>query len=87
MSWRAFVLSAAVIVGLWTAGTVYVMQGTKPAPAPPLRLFVVYQGPEGYRVEAEEFRVEGFCSVFYKGGVRFATVCGQHTVSEAVEVQ
>jgi len=84
MNWRAFLLSAAVIVGLWTAGVLYVMRDAKPAP---LRLFVAYQGAESYRVEANEFRIEGFCSVFYRGGVRFATVCGQHTVSEAVEVE
>ena len=84
MSWKAFGLTVVAIAGLWSAVFFYI---SRPASAPPLRIFVAYQGAESYRVEANEFRIEGFCSVFYRGGVRFATVCGQHTVSEAVEVE
>lgn len=86
MSWKA--LWVSVVLGVvWTVAALYAARSVETPRPPALRLFVVYQGPEGYRVEAEEFRIEGFCSVFYRGGVRFATVCGQHTVSEAVEVE
>jgi len=84
MSWKAFGLTVVALAGLWSAVFFYI---SRPVSAPPRRLFVAYQGAEQYRVEADEFRIEGFCSVFYRGGVRFATVCGQHTVSEAVEVE
>lgn len=87
MSWRALWMSVGLAF-VWTIAALYAVRAVPTAPLPvPLRIFVAYQGAESYRVEATEFRIEGFCSVFYKGGVRFATVCGQHTVSEAVEVQ
>ncbi len=78
----------SVVLGIvWTVAGLYAARAAETPRPPALRLFVAFQGAESYRVEAEEFRIEGFCSVFYKGGRRFATVCGQHTVSEAVEVQ
>ena len=81
MSTKAFLVSAAVILFLWGAGLLYVAGSPKPA----LHTYVAYMGPDGYKVTAESFETDGFCTVFLKNGRRFAAVCGQHTVSEAEE--
>lgn len=86
MSWRALWASVGLAF-VWTIAALYAVRSTELSRPASLRIFVAYQGAESYRVEATEFRIEGFCSVFYRDGVRFAAVCGQHTVSEAVEVQ
>lgn len=85
MSWKTFVLVGTLIGLVWGLMLWYVAAGRPLNVAAPLRTFVAYQGPEGYRVEAEGFHIDGFCTVFYKGGRDFAAVCGQHTVSEAEE--
>lgn len=79
----------ALVVALGALGVVvyrYVPVAAPAEPAP-LRLFVARMAGEDYRVEAHEFRIEGFCTVFVRGGRPFASICGQHTVSEAVEVE
>lgn len=73
--------TAAVVVAAFVAGW--------PAPAPPapLRYYTADTGRDTYRVQADETRTEGLCTVFYRGGQRIAGVCGYHVWSEAVEVE
>ena len=82
MSWKAFALSATGIVALVSALLLYVTSGRTSA-----RHFVAYQGEDVYKVQADEARVEGFCTVFVRDNLRIAAVCGQHTWSEAVETE
>lgn len=87
MSWKTFVLVGTLIGLVWGMMLWYVAAGRPLNTGPRLRTFVAYQGQDGYKVEAEGFHTEGFCTVFLKSGRRFAAVCGQHTVSEAEEVE
>jgi len=86
MTWRELLLSVvSAVVGISMMG--YLMRTAPSATPVPTRHFVAYMNETEYSVDADEMRVEGFCTVFLRGGVRFAAVCGQHTVSEAVEVR
>lgn len=83
MTWRAFGFS--ILLGLaWTAAALWAVRPPSP---PELRIFVAHSERDDWRVEAHEARVEGFCTVFVRDGLRIAAVCGQHTWSEAREVQ
>lgn len=81
MSWKAFALSILTLLILWGGCVLYIST----APRPALHIYVAYMGQDGYKVTAESFETDGFCTVFIKSGRRFAAVCGQHTVSEAEE--
>lgn len=78
MSWRAFALSVIAIFTLLSCALLYVSSG-----GPQLRYYVAYQGENEFRVEAHEARVEGFCTVFIRDGIRISGICGYHTWSEA----
>ena len=83
MSARALAVSIAMAT-VWTVVALLVVRHAPPSPTP-LRTFVV-STPEGeYQIKADEAREEGFCSVFIRGGERIASVCGQHTWSQAEE--
>jgi len=82
MSVRALVASIAMAL-VWTGAACWAM---RPA-TPKLRYFVADQGQDTFRVQADEARVEGFCTVFVRDGLRIAAVCGQHTWSEAREAE
>lgn len=78
MTWKEFALSTAGIVVMTGALIFYLASG-----ATPVRYFIAYQGEDEFRVEADEAKIEGFCTVFIKDEVRIAAICGQHTWSEA----
>lgn len=84
MSWRSLWVSVALAL-VWTSAALWAVHESAPVPAP--RYFIATQDSNEYRVIADEARVEGFCTVFIRDGVRIAAVCGQHTWSEAVESQ
>ena len=89
MSGKALAWSIGLAL-VWTAAALWTVRGlpVTPAPAPaPLRFFVAHTDRDEYRVQAHETRVEGFCTIFLRDGVRFAGICGSHTWSETVEVK
>lgn len=81
MSTRALLVSILLAV-VWT-GAALITYRTAVGPATVTRIFVAETVTDRYVIHADEARVEGFCTVFVKDGVRIAAVCGQHTWSEA----
>lgn len=84
MTWRTLGLSILLAVAWTSAALLSVRYASGPAP---MRYFVAHMEGQDYRVEAHGFRTDGFCTVFLRNDRPFAAVCGQHTVSEAVEVE
>lgn len=84
MSWRALLFSI-LMATVWTCAALFTLRS--PAPAP--RTFAVFneRGVEPLTVTADEVRIEGFCTVFLRGGQRIAATCGQHWWSEYAEIE
>jgi hypothetical protein len=83
MSYRALAVSIALAL-VWTGVALWAVR--PPAPAP-VRYYEIHAGADNYRIQADEVRQDGFCSVFIRAEQRIAAVCGYHTWSETVEVQ
>jgi hypothetical protein len=83
VSWRALWVSV-VLAFVWTTAALFATRGHVPSGT---RIFLADMGDSTYRVVADEARVEGFCTVFYRSGERIAAVCGQHTWSQTQEAQ